>query len=622
MPGYFLKILLVICICLTLPNWFIKATAMNSPQMVLGLNQESKPSRFTVHIFIDHDPYLAAVFLPELFSTFPTSLWKPPPLQVSRPRPTVEPDAGFRLGPDAGFRLPPRTPRYILPRPVSASTALADVYTMFQQEFAVPSKYVSHFTIIPQGYLPDGGGYPEWNNRPLPWDMTLAEAQVADFDLLDSRAFDAEKGITVPETDAPELHLVIETKAAALNRITGTKFLTEALGDFFHYRPPDAGEIQSALRFWRMGHYAEQYRIQQRVKGVEGIDDEMEQILSRLKELPLLIEQAKAGEKATDRERFKLETEEWGLKSRIGVLERGANGGRRWRQDLSAFVAIWNTWVRDGRYEEIEYEELQDEEIETEVMAVLVKRHEIIEGWRSSMAREEMEAAVREEYFAIRPWMTDEERQTEMDRRDADRKRKEDMRAMQSNNQASRSKTTETVEDVNRTAEEPSSIRAFPFRYENGSLLKHVSDFNITSGILLWGQMLPMFTSTLASNLTENAARAPPNMPGGTIIQHRFSYKSAARNGKWKVRRYTASWHSGHLGWSPDEPMWNPGWIVFHESVDPMSILKKARSLDGISGGALSNRNMHTDKVKLCSSQSASPYTMLMLIGCPLHWTI
>src|SRR6266498_4007102 len=51
----------------------------------------AKPSDFTVHIFVNHGPFIASIILPDLFSDFPDSVWKLPQLIATPPRPAELP---------------------------------------------------------------------------------------------------------------------------------------------------------------------------------------------------------------------------------------------------------------------------------------------------------------------------------------------------------------------------------------------------------------------------------------------------------------------------------------------------------------------------------------------------
>lgn len=61
--------------------------------------------------------------------------------------------------------------------------------------------------------------------------------------------------------------------------------------------------------------------------------------------------------------------------------------------------------------------------------------------------------------------------------------------------------------------------------------------FTLKSGILLWGQLPTLFAASLTPDFQTDASSTPPMLPGGTIKQYVPKYRSAARNGDWKVRR-------------------------------------------------------------------------------------
>lgn len=81
-----------------------------------------------------------------------------------------------------------------------------------------------------------------------------------------------------------------------------------------------------------------------------------------------------------------------------------------------------------------------------------------------------------------------------------------------------------------------------PFRSSDGALSPELAKFTVKSGILSWGQIIPMYYNLIQDNVTNNAGGAPNPLPGGTIKQHVYMYKSAARVGDWKVRQYYSDW--------------------------------------------------------------------------------
>jgi len=127
-----------------------------------------------------------------------------------------------------------------------------------------------------------------------------------------------------------------------------------------------------------------------------------------------------------------------------------------------------------------------------------------------------------------------------------------------------------------------------PFRQADGTLSNNGSSFTVKTGILLWGQILPIYYATLQTDFTNSATSIPHVLPGGTILQRAFTYKSAARNGDWKVRRYYSNYFKNN-GQGPPET--HAGWVVYHSDVDPSEIINRARAVSS------SLNNKHADKV-------------------------
>jgi hypothetical protein len=141
------------------------------------------------------------------------------------------------------------------------------------------------------------------------------------------------------------------------------------------------------------------------------------------------------------------------------------------------------------------------------------------------------------------------------------------------------------------------AVQAILFCSANGTLSPELAKFAVKSGILSWGQILPIYYSLTQDNLTNNAGGVPNLLPGGTIKQHVYTYKSAARVGDWKVRQYYSNWGATDP-WDPDGEKHPAGWVVCHDGIDPLEVLKKVRAINP-GGRAISNGNSHTDKVSI-----------------------
>ena len=97
----------------------------------------------------------------------------------------------------------------------------------------------------------------------------------------------------------------------------------------------------------------------------------------------------------------------------------------------------------------------------------------------------------------------------------------------------------------------------------------------------------------MQENLTNNAARIPDKLEGGTIMRRVYTHKSAARNGEWKVRRY----YTAADLYDPAEAKRRVGWVICHSDISPMEVVRRVRAIFGTGPGAVSNGNRHVDKV-------------------------
>lgn len=130
-----------------------------------------------------------------------------------------------------------------------------------------------------------------------------------------------------------------------------------------------------------------------------------------------------------------------------------------------------------------------------------------------------------------------------------------------------------------------------PLRSDSGQLRLDSDGFTLRSDVLLWGQLHTVFAGSINRNLQKNAEAIPSMLPGGTIMRSILKYRSAARNGKWKVRRAFGIPYPGNQG----PPTEHFGWVVFHEDFDPVEVLNRCSRITA--SGGISNRNTHIDKV-------------------------
>ncbi|MCJ1464545.1 hypothetical protein MMC07_003158 [Pseudocyphellaria aurata] len=127
-------------------------------------------------------------------------------------------------------------------------------------------------------------------------------------------------------------------------------------------------------------------------------------------------------------------------------------------------------------------------------------------------------------------------------------------------------------------------------RSDSGQLSLDSDGFTLRSGVLLWGQLHTVFAGSLQREFQNNTATIPDMLPDGTIMQYIYKYRSAARNGKWKVRKAFGMPNPGNEG-APTEHF---GWVVFHEDVHPVEVLNRCSRITSF--GGISNRNTHIDK--------------------------
>jgi hypothetical protein len=289
-----------------------------------------------------------------------------------------------------------------------------------------------------------------------------------------------------------------------------------------------------------------------------------------------------------------LDADLWRLLPRIRQIESNEADGREERRRLSWFVTQWKDWFVNQDFENFATRILEPGEVESAAASVIRHSYQVVDEWISSERRQHVKSYVEDEYYAARPWLTEEDRATT---------EKQRLKILGPINRPPR-----TVVSGNASASTddylvPSSnIQVHEIRGLDGKLLPDQSTFTISSGSLLWGQILCLYSTMSNPNFTQNASHMPPELEGGTILQHRYSYRSAARNGRWKVRSFYERERLepvyGALVADPDAPERQAGWIVYHEHVDPVNTLERVRWLDGTGPGAVSNRNLHTDKVE------------------------
>ncbi|KAJ4222865.1 hypothetical protein NW757_014388 [Fusarium falciforme] len=515
-------------------------------------NQPDSSELFAVHVFIHHNLYVASAFLPSLFtsSAFPEELWKLPPL----PGVSDLVDSRNRLG------------RYVLRNRLPGSARIAQVAEQMETEFKFHSRFQAGYKVLPP---PDPGAdeeirFPEWQGRTLPPDTSLEQAY--------------SYGVYKPEG---KLQLVLETKAAALAPIAGVDFVEDTLGkeykafrslfwretydDIYGINRFSIPVVVKALRSWRYTYYK-----------LKFLEEVKAKLAGRTPEDSLTRSDTAVGQEMQEVDR---EVDEVTMQKQEATAK------------FQASVERWEEWVLDKCVQSVMM--LRDEDIEATWESMRQKRNELVEAWKNSERRQDIWKGMRELYLANpQLWLRrdDLDAQDKMDAQNAERRTKAMAARGQMRNDHLRefSKQAEETTPRNITS---SAITTRSFRNADGSLSKELSAFEVTSGVLLWGQILPIHYGVGQPALTSNATTVPRAEPGGTVLMHLHTYKSAARVGTWKVRRYYSSIYSGWYG-NASAPV---GWVICHESVDPMEILRRVRCI-GNQSSALSNSNEHADK--------------------------
>lgn len=293
------------------------------------------------------------------------------------------------------------------------------------------------------------------------------------------------------------------------------------------------------------------------------------------------------------------------LSQRIRQIERSQNGGFQIKMVLSRYAAQWEQWVMNHNYEALQVRELDDGEVEERVKDIFRQVFTVVGEWNTSDRKKILLKAIDKEYYNNRPWATAEEIAKEEEERQIGYQENEREREIRWAAQRQAHATTFAAKErekaqaaKERRSTSPMAVDTRSFRLPHGKLSEDFSKFTLNSGILTYGQILPLYNSSLTpSNLTSDASHIPPPLEGGTILRRRFTYRSAARNGVWKIRRYYQHGYYGENLGDPVVPVdTQSGWIIFHEDVNPTKIIERIRAIDG--PGAVSLQNTHTDKVR------------------------
>lgn len=231
----------------------------------MELSNREDYSHFSVHVFLNHDPYSAALFLPELFDGFPDSLWRLPPVRCAPARPTTKPSR-YEFVP-----IEPRKAlgRYVLERPLPRLATIQELSEVFEIETGIERKYYGQFTVYPQYPTSYMDLITIESPQALAWNTTLWEIARLD---KDTQQPEIKK---ISEHYAPVLHIVLETKPVVVRRMFRTDFMPKVFGEdhylflrdqwskvdsFWHaHGGGQSALLQSYLREWRMARHAHAY---------------------------------------------------------------------------------------------------------------------------------------------------------------------------------------------------------------------------------------------------------------------------------------------------------------------------------------------------------------------------
>ncbi|KAK0611703.1 hypothetical protein B0T14DRAFT_607747 [Immersiella caudata] len=206
------------------------------------------------------------------------------------------------------------------------------------------------------------------------------------------------------------------------------------------------------------------------------------------------------------------------------------------RASISRLVRWWAIWVcideSKGDYLD---EDVTDERLEDAVLWFWRTKHQIVDNWKTSERRDALWNQVRQSYREKYPLRRIVEQQAASG-------------DPQESNQSDES--TFTADDVSNNMLQPASAPK----------------------LFSWGHLLPTYHGSL---------------------QYVYTYRSAARSGKWKARRFFSNWRDSN---GQDRPAKDHvGWVICHEDVDPTHMTKRVEVLNP-HGSAISNGNEHIDK--------------------------
>ncbi|KAF2835099.1 hypothetical protein M501DRAFT_1020096 [Patellaria atrata CBS 101060] len=338
------------------------------------------PASFKVHIFTRHDPVIATLFLRDLYADFPHGKWNLAPMVPDTAQSSVLSDPP-QLPKELWHRK--RMGRFILHTVQLAEMSLGGLLSVFAAVYGFELKHLAQFTIFPQSARARRDNAP-WYDRSLPSTMSLTEAWKLDNDMWYQR----------PPEPSPPLHLVLETKAAALGRTVGDDIdVSEATA----YELRDAWSTYES--FWRDYQYCQQDTL-------SGVLARFEEIRLRLSELSssetalTFSDELQLGERLAKRKQdlcharevlmtigsnhleYEIEHEIYILNKEIEQLEPNLSALKELKSMMALHVYPWEQWVMKANYNAaLEPPNLQEEQIEDEAKRALQQIKDKAANW-------------------------------------------------------------------------------------------------------------------------------------------------------------------------------------------------------------------------------------------------
>ncbi len=493
---------------------------------------------FPVHIYIYHSPRIAKVFFPESYSNLDDSLFKPPNAEeLKRWLRGVQSHVHMTW---LSENLPGC---YTLQLSDPRNDTLKDLLQRLEGECGLPQSIASHFTLFDNGTKLR-------EPRPVQFQATVLQA-------LAMALTDKDDMTSLEERERSCLRLIMVTTAAAAGHLTGCWFLDKNVPNPTSRRrrslPP---AIVGRWKWWLHTWYAVKYLRSALTRGQE----DLEMLRTKLKDYER-------------QERFQshwLAISFWNWRKLIEGSE-----------ECSAQIEPEDLDERRSFIDE-EYRRLRKITIKfcEEYMSDAPRpAHSVpIEDHPGSGASSKTGDALEEEELASDNTLGKQRSEPGFRQREADRSYKW-------------------------FGPEPApslaSTYTIPTRNRDGRLNSD-STFTVRTGILLWGHIMQVYSGSLDTEFTGNATSVPPEYRAGTIKRQKFTYRSAARNGTWKLRRAYTNFDPTTGGSDDgDPPVRQFGWIMHHEDIDAEETITRCSVIGayGQIGNAFANGNTHADKV-------------------------